>query len=88
MEGCRLTRLFSVVLVQLAVAVLGLVSVHAQSPVIVAEPARGGAVDGVSENSDAFIWRLLTQFAAPVSSTQASPVVFETWASDADSALA
>lgn len=79
-----MTRLCSLVLVQLAVAMLGSESVHAQSPVIVAEPARGGAVDGARENSDAFIWRLLTQFAAPVSSTQASPVVFETRASDAD----
>jgi hypothetical protein len=77
-------KLFSLVLVPLAIAVLGPTSAHAQNPVIVAEPARGGAVDGVRENSDVFIWRLLTQFAAPVSSTQASPVVFETWASDAD----
>ena len=79
-----MTRLFSFVLVLLAVTLPSSISAHAQSPVVVAEPARAGAVDGVRENSDAFIWRLLTQFAAPVSSTQASPVVFETWASDAD----
>ena len=79
-----MTRLFLFVLVLLALTLASSISAHAQSPVVVAEPARAGAVDGVRENSDAFIWRLLTQFAAPVSSTQASPVVFETWASDAD----
>lgn len=79
-----MTRLFSLILTQLAVAVLGSASVLAQSAVIVAEPARAGTVEGVRENSDGFIWRLLTQFAAPASNTQASPVVFETWASDDD----
>jgi len=79
-----MTRLFLLVLAQIAMAVLGSLSAHAQGAIIVAEPARAGAVDGLTENSDAFIWRLLTQFAAPVSSTQPSPVIFETWASDAD----
>ena len=54
----------------------------AAEPVLVT--ARAGAVDGTKQNSDEFIWRLFTQFAAPVVPGQASPVVFETWASDAD----
>jgi hypothetical protein len=41
-------------------------------------------VDSTRQNSDEFIWRLLTQFAAPVSRGRPSPVVFETWASDKD----
>lgn len=56
----------------------------AQGAVVVAVPAKAGAVDGKTENSDAFIWRLFTEFAAPASKTSPSPVVFETWASDAD----
>jgi hypothetical protein len=52
--------------------------------VAVAVPARAGAVDGTTQNSDAFIWHLFTQFAAPVSKLHPSPVVFETWASDED----
>jgi len=56
----------------------------AQGTVIVAVPARAGAVDGKSENSDAFIWRLFTEFTAPVAKGSPSPVVFETWASDED----
>lgn len=51
--------------------------------VVVAVPARAGAVTGRRENSDEFIWRLFTQFAAPVTA-RPSPVLFETWASDAD----
>lgn len=50
----------------------------------VAVPAQAGVVEGKTENSDAFLWELFTQFTAPVSSNSASPVVFETWASDAD----
>jgi hypothetical protein len=46
--------------------------------------AQAGAVEGKTENSDAFLWELSTQFTAPVSSNSPSPVVFETWASDAD----
>lgn len=50
----------------------------------VAIPSRPGAVTGTSQNSDEFTWRLLTQFAAPVDRARRSPLVFETWASDAD----
>jgi hypothetical protein len=56
----------------------------AQGTVAIALPARAGAVDGKTENSDAFIWRLFTEFTEPVSKDSASPVVFETWASDDD----
>jgi len=52
--------------------------------VAVAVPARAGAVTGTNQNSDEFTWRLLAQFATPVTPKQPSPVVFETWASDAD----
>jgi hypothetical protein len=51
-------------------------------PAAVAIAAQAGPVDGKTVNSDAFIWELVTQFAAPVSPAKPSPVVFETWASD------
>lgn len=50
--------------------------------VVTAVPARAGAVDGTTQNSDEFIWNLFTQVAAPVD--QSKQVLFETWASDAD----
>ena len=52
--------------------------------VVVAVPARAGAVNGTTQNSDEFIWRLFTEFTAPVSKSKPSPVLFETWASDED----
>jgi hypothetical protein len=63
---------------------MGSTTASAQNTVAVAIPARPGPVSGTTENSDAFIWRLFTQFVAPASSSQASPVLFETWASDED----
>lgn len=51
--------------------------------IVVGVTAQAGAVDGVDQNSDEFIWRQLAEFAAPVSEAP-SPVLFETWASDAD----
>src|SRR5687767_2074286 len=67
-------------------AARGTTAVSAQDgrAVVVAVPARAGAVTGTRQNSDEFIWRLFTQFAAPASRPRQSPVVFETWASDAD----
>ena len=50
----------------------------------VVKTARAGPVDGSTQNSDQFIWTLFTQFTAPQNPPAASPVVFETWASDAD----
>lgn len=55
----------------------------AQEKVVVAVPAQAGPVQGMKENSDAFIWRLFTQFAAPVAKGSRR-AVFETWASDED----
>ena len=60
------------------------VSARAQGIVPVGVPAKAGAVNGTKEDSDAFIWRLITEFAAPVSAGKPSPVVFETWATDED----
>jgi len=57
---------------------------HEPPTVVVAVPARAGAVDGTTQNSDEFIWRLFAAFAAPVDPGDRTPVVFETWASDAD----
>lgn len=61
-------------------------TVHAapNDAVVVAVPARAGPVVGTKLNSDAFIWKLFTEFSAPVAPPKPSPVVFETWASDAD----
>jgi len=56
----------------------------AQGTTVVAVPAKAGAVDGTADNSDAFIWRLFTEFVAPASEGSPSPVVFENWASDED----
>lgn len=61
----------------------GAISASAQS-VSVGVPAQQGSVDGTGMMSDQFVWQLLTQFAAPAVPGQRSPVVFETWASDAD----
>lgn len=71
-------------IVALLLAVLGSAMALARDAVVVAVPAKAGAVDGTTQNSDAFIWQLFTQFAAPVSTSRPSPVVFETWASDED----
>jgi hypothetical protein len=56
----------------------------ARTTVVVAVPARAGTVEGKTENSDAFIWQLFTEFTAPASTSAPTPVVFETWASDKD----
>lgn len=52
--------------------------------VSVAVTARAGVVDGTRQNSDEFMWGLFTQFAAPLPETKPPAVLFETWASDAD----
>jgi hypothetical protein len=72
------------VIAVLTLSLLGSITASTQDTVIVAVPARAGAVDGMTENSDAFIWRKFTELVAPVSRGQKSPVVFETWASDDD----
>src|SRR5262249_26266941 len=62
-------------------------AVHSNSTelgTIVAVPSRAGAVLERTENSDAFIWELFTQFTAPVDKSKGDEVIFETWASDND----
>jgi hypothetical protein len=74
----------SAVIAALTLTLLGCKKDSTQDTVVVAVPAKVGAVDGTTENSDAFIWRLFTEFVAPASKSRPSPVVFETWASDED----
>jgi len=56
----------------------------AEDTVVVTVSAKAGPVDGVAQNSDAFIWQLFTEFASPALKNQPKPVLFETWASDED----
>jgi hypothetical protein len=68
----------------LSLILLGSGPTSAQTTVVTTT-AKAGAVDGTTENSDAFIWRLFVeQIVAPVLPSRPSPVKFETWASDAD----
>jgi hypothetical protein len=78
-----MSRFGRIVIVCMVGAILGTAAAQAQN-VVVAVPARAGAVDGTTENSDAFIWRLFIEFAAPATRGTPSPVAFETWASDDD----
>ncbi len=55
-----------------------------RTPVAIAVLAKAGAVQGKTENSDAFLWGLFAQFTAPSSANSPRPVQFETWASDKD----
>jgi hypothetical protein len=75
-------KLSYAVVTGLLLALIWPAAVLAQGLVVVATPAKAGSVEGTTENSDAFIWRLFTEFTAPVSRSSPSPVVFETWASD------
>ncbi|MGA3309336.1 MAG: hypothetical protein ABSD08_12060 [Xanthobacteraceae bacterium] len=79
-----MTKSASAIIAALALALLGSATASAQAPAVVTVSAKAGAVDGTTENSDAFIWGLFTEFAAPVVKSRPSPVVFETWATDAD----
>jgi hypothetical protein len=72
------------VLTGLLLAALGFAVVPARPTVVVAVPGRAGAVSGTKQNSDEFLWRQLTVFAAPASAAKPKPVLFETWASDED----
>lgn len=88
MKNVRLVLVFvllgGLLLVAGLFAGLKLAATPAQDTVVVTVPAKAGAVDGTTQNSDEFIWRLFTEFAAPALKSQPSPVVFETWASDED----
>jgi hypothetical protein len=81
-EGNAVTKLACAIIIGLTIAWTGSSPASAQGAVVV--PAKAGAVDGTTQNSDAFIWRLFTEFAAPAFKSRPSPVVFETWASDED----
>jgi hypothetical protein len=75
----------SSIIAALTLALLGSITASGQDTVVVAVPAKAGPVEGRTENSDAFIWRLFTdQIASPAFSSRPSPVKFETWASDSD----
>jgi hypothetical protein len=84
MRGYTMTNVSWTVVVGLSIALLKSADAFAQDAVAVAVPAKAGAVEGTTENSDAFIWRKFTELAAPYDMLRPSPVVFETWASDAD----
>jgi hypothetical protein len=84
-QGDAMTRRdFGVSFALMATLIVSTTTVRAQGTVVVAVPAKAGAVEGKTEDSDAFIWRLFTEFTAPAAKGNPSPVVFETWASDAD----
>ena len=68
--------------ITLALAVTTPTQAAETSPVV--KTARAGPVDNSTQNSDEFIWTLFTQFTTPADPGNARPVVFETWASDAD----
>ena len=55
-----MTRLCFAVVFGLMALYLGAAAARAQEVVAVAVPAKAGAVDGTTENSDAFICRLLS----------------------------
>jgi len=73
-----------IVAATLGTALLTAVTAGAQHNVVVATTAKAGIVNGTKANSDAFVWKLFTQFVAPATNAAPKPVVFETWASDAD----
>jgi hypothetical protein len=83
-RGNSMTNAVAAIVSGLTLSVLGSLMASGQGTVVVAVPAKAGAVNGTTENSDAFIWRLFTKFVAPASNDGPSPVVFETWASDDD----
>jgi len=78
------SRRIATVAATLGIASLTAAAAVAQHNVVVATTAKAGIVNGTKANSDAFIWKLFTQFVAPATNVAPKPVVFETWASDAD----
>ena len=86
----RLTRLTTMLITVCwaCLAALAASAADAAKPgdaaVRIVETARAGAVQGTRQNSDEFIWRLFTQFTAPTPGAQPPTVIFDTWASDAD----
>lgn len=83
MRGNILTKYF-VAVGLLTAALMVFSACSTQNLVAVGVPAKAGAVDGTIQNSDEFIWRLITEFTAPASPSKPTPVIFETWATDKD----
>ena len=79
-----MTRPYCAMISALMSTLLMSITACKRETVTVAVPAKAGAIEGKTENSDAFIWRLFTEFTAPASKDSPSPVLFETWASDKD----
>ena len=82
-NGTPLFQHRSVILAALLAAASSLALAQSPSALRVVETARAGAVQGTKQNSDEYIWRLFTQFTAPAPGVPGA-VVFETWASDAE----
>jgi hypothetical protein len=74
----------SAVIIGLALALIGSAIASAQKALVVAVPAKVEAVNGTTENSDAFIWHLFTPILAPTFRSSTPRVAFELWASDDD----
>jgi hypothetical protein len=83
MNNPRFLTVFAVLIALLLVGV-NFAATSSKNTGLVAVPARAGAVVGTSQNSDEFIWRLFSKFAAPIGVSQPATVQFETWASDED----
>src|ERR1022692_1324850 len=84
MPLAAMTRSYCAMISALMSTLLMSITACKQGTVTVAVPAKAGAIEGKTENSDAFIWRLFTEFTAPASKDSPSPLLFETWASDKD----
>ncbi len=54
----------------------------ANNPVIVATPALQGKVDGITYQSDEFMWQMFLGALAPAAGSSPPKVEFETWATD------
>lgn len=83
-QGKTMSKAISSIVAALSLAAFAASPASAQQTVVVAVTAKAGIVNGTKQNSDAFIWKLFTEFTAPVIKTAPKPVIFETWASDAD----
>src|ERR1022692_3736312 len=84
MPLAAMTRSYCAMISALMSTLLMSITACKQGTVTVAVPAKAGAIEGKTENSYAFIWRLFTEFTAPASKDSPSPLLFETWASDKD----
>jgi hypothetical protein len=79
-----MTKLGCVIAVFISLAACTRAPAPGPRRVVVAVPAQAGAVQGRTENSDAFLWSVFTKLTAPDMPDKPRPVAFETWASDKD----